>query len=210
MGATTKPTRTWAAAAFRKEKESEFGSFVPDSGRYPLISATIVNETSLRLTVAGSSEITDLGATYGDGSGELYGLIERLDSLSSNHDISSIITLLRSVILRSRIDLKTIPLNDIKDIQAVSGTRYGNAISSVLRSTFSGWYRRIVIAEKVAFLAWIPFFSSEATYSLLWLTSEIDEWAVVVEGPLTRCKKAGVAFVGGLKPVGSKAVVTIL
>ncbi|KAJ7742035.1 heterokaryon incompatibility protein-domain-containing protein [Mycena metata] len=236
MAVTPSINRTWAAAAFRNPNHSLLGSFVPDSGCYPLISATIVNTTALRLTVAGYSKITTVeDRNYGDGSGELEQLIRRLKELSPNHNISSIIALLSSVIDRSRINLNGTQLHDISSIGEAVRTR-ANAVSSILRSTFSGWNRRIIIVNETAFLAWLPthlthecdlgrscFFKMKphppplsstprcgTTYSLLWLTSEKDEWAVIVENPLKRCRKVGIAYVKGSKPVAPQTVVTIL
>ncbi|KAF8800408.1 hypothetical protein BYT27DRAFT_7200317 [Phlegmacium glaucopus] len=209
-----KQTKTWAAAAF---PESNFGSVVPKARKYPLISATVTDNT-LSLKAAGSnSNITVHGTkAYGDGSGELMTLIEDLSNLPSSYDISSIVTLIKSAIVRSRIDLHGLALDSIHDIQSLVGASLSiaNAVSNALRGIFSGWDRWIfVMNTNIAILAWLPSKSSapSSNYSLLWISKDVkNEWAVIVEGDTqTGCKKVGIAFVNS-NPVGSETDVKIL
>ena len=202
MAVTKKQHMTWAAPVFRDE-DTEFASFVPDAGVYTLLQPPKVNNTTLELLIAGSVQSDILERSYGDGSGELCRLFDKLNELKDSVDISSVAHLLTVVIQRAGITLKSNSLNDIEE--AICD--HGNAISSALRSFFSGWNRYIITIKSgtIAFLAWLPLFDthvSHDTLSLLWLTDLKDEWVVIVEGDLQNgCKKLGIAYVAGLSPL---------
>jgi hypothetical protein len=164
-----------------------------------------IDVDTLKLTVAGLSDIAVGPRAYGDGSGELRTLIDDLLKLKSSYDVSSIISLINLAI--GNPQFKT--LDEIKSFIAGS-TSKANSLSSALRSTFSGWNRRIITNNKTAFLAWLPVHSVLEKYSLLWIRSGINDWAVIVGGDTqSGCKKVGIAFVQS-KPVGSTTDVKIL
>ena len=135
------------------------------------------------MTAAGMSKIKDVSECFGEGSGELGGILHALGKYAKpfrRSDISAVLQMLLNAIIQAAADedaatrdevetvIRTarsydVGFKGIKDarlLEMVVDAVYAqgaNAVSSQLRDLFDGWNRWLVRVGNIVSLVWFPF-----------------------------------------------------
>ncbi|KAI5796218.1 heterokaryon incompatibility protein-domain-containing protein [Peziza echinospora] len=170
------PKRSWCFG-------DECGKMVPGYGQWINHSMRLGPSGELHLTAAGISKIEDASETFGDGSGELGGILYELQSYAASvrkPDISAVLQILLNAIIEaaSHDDAETSETveaciqtarsydvgfkgpKDTKLLEMVEEAVYAqgaNAVSSQLRDLFDGWNRWLVESDNMISFVWFPF-----------------------------------------------------